>query len=101
MRARAPGPPLSHAGSGARRDAGAQEVGEPVQRRDLVLGRAPVAVLELAGVEAAFADHDAVGNAVQLAVGELDAGARVAVIEQWLEAGSFEGLELTVRSTPS
>ena len=53
-----------------------------------VLSRvAPVAVFELAGLEAALADDQAVRNAEQLRVGELDARARVAVVVQHLDAG--------------
>ena len=47
---------------------------------------APVAVLELAGIEAAIGHDHPVRNAEQLRIRELDAGPRVAVVEQHFDA---------------
>src|SRR5690606_30535081 len=52
------------------------------------LAAAPLPVFEPAGRQSAVTDDDAVGNAQQLGVGELDAGPGVAVVVQHVDAGS-------------
>src|SRR5882757_7171571 len=53
-------------------------------------GLAPVTVLEISGGQRAFSDHDAVRNSQKLRIGELDAGPRVAIIEQDIDACGVE-----------
>src|SRR5579871_3902290 len=56
---------------------------------------AAAAVLELAGLEPALGDDQAVGDAQQLRVGELDPGAGIAVVVQHLDPGGGEfGVQL-------
>src|SRR5262245_36927552 len=63
----------------------AQELDHAVDRHVLRFGVAPVPVFELARVEPALRDHDAMRNAEELRVGELHSGPRVAIVEQRLE----------------
>src|SRR5882672_5149937 len=51
---------------------------------------APLAVFESAGIEAAIRHHQAVRDAQQLGIGELDARARVTVVVQDLDSGGGE-----------
>src|SRR4029077_839504 len=51
---------------------------------------AAVAVFEPAGLEPALGHHQAVRNAQQLRVSELDSGARVAVVVQHFDPGGAE-----------
>src|SRR5580700_11978890 len=55
---------------------------------------AAMAVFERAGVEAALADDHAMRNTQQLSVRELDPGTGIAIVIQYLDAGSAElGIE--------
>jgi hypothetical protein len=54
------------------------------------LGIGPALVLQLAFLQAALADHDAMRDADQFHVGEHDAGALVAVVEHDIDAGLLE-----------
>src|SRR5579863_6939436 len=57
-------------------------------RRELRARRfAALAVFELAGIQAALGHHQAMGDSQQLRIRELDAGTRVAVIVEDLDAG--------------
>src|ERR1700719_3516442 len=53
-------------------------------------GLAPVPIFEISGGQRAITDHDAVRNAQKLRIGELDAGPRVAIIQQYIDAGGVE-----------
>src|ERR1700690_3419609 len=58
---------------------------------------APVTIFEVSGGQRAFADDEAVRNAQKLRVGELHAGAGVAIVEQYIDAG---GVEVPVQGVP-
>src|SRR3984957_18106900 len=53
-------------------------------------GLAPVTIFEFSCGERAITDHDAVRNTQKLRIGELHAGPRVAIIEQYIDAGGVE-----------
>ena len=78
--------PARLAGTGASGAAVLEERDDALDRNLHGFQRAARAVLESPGVDAAFADHQPVGNAEQLGIGELDAGPGVAVVEHGFEA---------------
>src|SRR6188474_464180 len=72
---------------------GAQEASKVLERCVERCSCAAVAVLERSAFESLVTDHDAMGDAEQLAVGKLDSWTRVAVVEQHAESG---GLKLRI-----
>src|SRR5882672_509227 len=76
------------AGSG--RQTGAHEGGRLIRGELGARAVAPLAVFESAGIEAAIRHHQAVRDAQQLGIGELDARARVTVVVQDLDSGGGE-----------
>src|SRR5215472_12296252 len=77
-------------GCGSRRQASAYE-GERFTGGEFRAGGVTaVAVLEPSALEATLRHHQAVRNAEQLRVRELDAGARIAVVVEDLDAGGAE-----------
>src|SRR6185437_2352186 len=61
-----------------------------VGRELRALGIAAIAVLQAAGLQAPIADHQPMRDAEQLRVGELDAGAGIAVVIEHLDAAGGE-----------
>src|SRR5215469_7056752 len=77
-------------GCGSRREASTYE-GERFTGGEFGAGAvAAMAVLEPPGLEATLSHHQAMGDAEQLCVRELDAGARIAVVVEDLDAGGAE-----------
>ena len=79
---------------GYTRQARAQEFECGMLRKVLALAGPTMAIFERAGLEPAFADDDAVRYAEQLGIGELDPGARVAIVVEHLDA---RGVELGIQ----
>src|SRR6185312_5036378 len=61
-----------------------------VDRKPGAFGVTSAAILQLAALQAALTHHQTVGNAQQLGVGELNAGAGVAIVVQDFDSGVRE-----------
>src|SRR5262245_37784517 len=69
---------------------GTQETDRIVEREVPRFGVTAAAIRESPGLQAAIGDHHAVRNTQQLCVGEFDAGACIAIIEQHFDASRSE-----------